>query len=638
MSLAELTYYAEQLKANGVPDQVIAQAAGYRGKNHRRSVEEFLIQKHGPRKVQQLEQRIAGLRKLAEQSVVPPMDTLTADEFKSKYVSSDAHLKKLWDIGHSATAHLQLALIDINTKWSQTKLADAAPHEWAIFDVHNRSQPGGFNWEGCLFYNFYGECHPTREHANERHFCFYCHGAHAALGHFERKVAGECPSITTDRELLTALAGRMGVSLRTVLKLFGLLSPMPTARSDSIAVTPKANQGPLPSLGVASASHVTEWAREAAHGALVAVAVQLGRADAATPPLQCEEFDEVSSNASTFPARVMTLRDRDSVLLPQGSLSDKFSSWHSEITTECYCPSDVGDTLIQERGEDVSVSDAIRDLKERLRITKLHPDGMHKALNHFPPTWEACQPWGDPLILWCECDLCCKGEKGASLHPVFKGWMARCENDLERPRKLVRVAVKVFSAADVKRFDAKVYALRKLRELPHPPSVPLAGYGQYVRDPGEERYFVATVERNGDLASFLDSEGQDLGQSLEVARGIARCLSACHKAGVCHRDLTPQNVLVTTGGGSGDEEPAVELCDFENAIDIDYNPSATEALYTPLWTYPGARKKNDWCAADRFSLGLIIYEILRNAEAVALPMKKEEAEARQRLLQEHRRV
>ena len=96
-------------------------------------------------------------------------------------------------------------------------------------------------------------------------------------------------------------------------------------------------------------------------------------------------------------------------------------------------------------------------------------------------------------------------------------------------------------------------------------------------------------------------------RSLEIAVGIARALAFVHAHGFVHRDVKPQNVLVTSGG-------EVKVIDFGIARSMDLANGVTETgtvLGSADYIAPEqAQGQAVGEASDVYSLGVVLYELL----------------------------
>jgi len=110
-----------------------------------------------------------------------------------------------------------------------------------------------------------------------------------------------------------------------------------------------------------------------------------------------------------------------------------------------------------------------------------------------------------------------------------------------------------------------------------------------------------------DLSSML--EGEDSLSENEIADIIAqvcRALTAAHSAGVVHRDLKPQNIMVDGDGNA-------KVMDFgvAHSMDMTGMTRTGEMIGTPAYMSPEQAKGEKIDArSDLFSLGVIIYEML----------------------------
>lgn len=95
-------------------------------------------------------------------------------------------------------------------------------------------------------------------------------------------------------------------------------------------------------------------------------------------------------------------------------------------------------------------------------------------------------------------------------------------------------------------------------------------------------------------------------QALFAALKISSAFTFIHEQGIIHRDLSPENVMITDGGD-------VRLVDFGNArpFSFDGENSLTVALkpgYAPLEQYQHYGRQGPW--TDIYSLGAVLYYAL----------------------------
>ncbi|MGI8938948.1 MAG: serine/threonine-protein kinase [Iamia sp.] len=112
----------------------------------------------------------------------------------------------------------------------------------------------------------------------------------------------------------------------------------------------------------------------------------------------------------------------------------------------------------------------------------------------------------------------------------------------------------------------------------------------------------------GDLRTAMGSEGPiSPGRAATLLAGVAGGLAAVHRAGIVHRDVKPENVLMTAG------EPPVRLTDFGVARIVDGATLTrpTQLIGTPDYVAPelvAGRQPSP--AADIYALGIMTYEVL----------------------------
>src|SRR5437870_3234697 len=182
-----------------------------------------------------------------------------------------------------------------------------------------------------------------------------------------------------------------------------------------------------------------------------------------------------------------------------------------------------------------------------------------------------------------------------------------------------RVALKVLPAdvaANRDRMERFVQEAKAASGLNHPNIITI-----YEIDETDSGHFIVTEFIDGDtLREHMGLRPMKLHEVLEVAIQIASALSAAHEAGIVHRDIKPDNVMLRRDG-------LVKVLDFGLAKLAESTPTDsvdTEALTSiPFKTEPGmvmgtavymspeqARGIQVDARSDIFSLGVLIYEMV----------------------------
>jgi eukaryotic-like serine/threonine-protein kinase len=166
------------------------------------------------------------------------------------------------------------------------------------------------------------------------------------------------------------------------------------------------------------------------------------------------------------------------------------------------------------------------------------------------------------------------------------------------------VAVKVLSievAAEPEfraRFDREA---KTLARLDHPGIVRVHDFGTTAEG---EAFLVMELVTGGTLSARIPLP---IERAIEVAVELCAALAHAHDAGVVHRDVKPENVLVTADG-------RVKLTDFGIARLVEQPVSdvtrASQVLGTPKYMAPEARTgaKPD-ARMDVYSLGVMLHEM-----------------------------
>lgn len=211
------------------------------------------------------------------------------------------------------------------------------------------------------------------------------------------------------------------------------------------------------------------------------------------------------------------------------------------------------------------------------------------------------------------------------------GAVYACEDLQGGPRVALKVLLSAHrDEAAAARFQREAEVALRLR---HPRLISLLDSGVVE---GDKPYLAFQYVDGQDLARHLRSEGRP---NREVAvrwlRHLCQALSACHGAGIVHRDVKPGNIML-------DEQGGVQLGDFGLAVRQDTARQLTrtgELLGTPLYASPEMlRGERPSAQGDLFSVGAVGYELLygrpwrsatslgalgREATSVTLPLEEE---------------
>ena len=203
------------------------------------------------------------------------------------------------------------------------------------------------------------------------------------------------------------------------------------------------------------------------------------------------------------------------------------------------------------------------------------------------------------------------------LAPLGKGgmgevWLAE-DARLER-----KVALKILPAEftkDGERLRRFVREAKAASALNHPNILT-------VHDIGEQDglHYIAAEYVDGDtLRRHLRRDARGLGELLNLAVQIADALAEAHQAGIIHRDVKPENVIVKSSGlvklldfGLAKlSEPQMPTADTSAPTVAQENTGANVILGTLAYMSPEqARGKEVDARTDVFSFGVVLYEMV----------------------------
>ncbi|MGS2617518.1 protein kinase domain-containing protein [Micromonospora sp. LZ34] len=203
------------------------------------------------------------------------------------------------------------------------------------------------------------------------------------------------------------------------------------------------------------------------------------------------------------------------------------------------------------------------------------------------------------------------GDRYELTYPVGRGGMGQVwagfDERLDRP-----VAIKFLRQLEVPEDEREIAVKRFRREaratarLDHPGVPAVHDLGVH----GEDLYLVMQLVPGIVLADHIAEQEQlPVSEAASIAAQICSVLAAAHAASLVHRDLKPQNLMITPSG-------VVKVLDFGVAAllgpaEASRLTATGRALGTPAYIAPEQAQGNQvGPAADLYALGCIIFEML----------------------------
>lgn len=180
---------------------------------------------------------------------------------------------------------------------------------------------------------------------------------------------------------------------------------------------------------------------------------------------------------------------------------------------------------------------------------------------------------------------------------------------LARDTKLDRnIALKVLAGSHPRNPENISRFLREARAasaLNHPNIITIYEIGN-----AGDLHFIATEFVDGETVRQRLGPGKmDIQEALRITIDTARALEAAHRAGIVHRDVKPENIMIRSDG-------VVKVLDFglarleDSTVPVEKTKSGT-ILGTPRYMSPEqARGERLDARTDIFSLGAVLYEMV----------------------------
>ncbi|MBR6458803.1 MAG: Stk1 family PASTA domain-containing Ser/Thr kinase [Actinomycetaceae bacterium] len=167
---------------------------------------------------------------------------------------------------------------------------------------------------------------------------------------------------------------------------------------------------------------------------------------------------------------------------------------------------------------------------------------------------------------------------------------------------------------------------RAAAQLSNPHVVAIHDQGVWASPEGPRAYLVMEYVPGPDLRSELQRLGSlSLGSCLDITEHVLRALAAAHEAGIIHRDVKPENILLTNPlpSDTSGEGAAIQakVADFGLAHVIDAESAGTGTILGTVAYIPPESVSSGIFEppADLYALGIMMYEAITGQ----LPFKGE---------------
>lgn len=177
-------------------------------------------------------------------------------------------------------------------------------------------------------------------------------------------------------------------------------------------------------------------------------------------------------------------------------------------------------------------------------------------------------------------------------------WLGTCEETKET------VAVKVISRHTISETSQLRQEVSVLKKIDH---INIVKFKDLKKSAGHY-YLILEYCQGGDLAQFIKTRGHISELSAQgFLRQISSGLLMLHRLNFIHRDLKPQNILLTVDS----EDAVLKIADFGFARALNPLDMAATVCGSPLYMAPEILRHERYDGkADLWSIGSIFYELL----------------------------
>ena len=193
-----------------------------------------------------------------------------------------------------------------------------------------------------------------------------------------------------------------------------------------------------------------------------------------------------------------------------------------------------------------------------------------------------------------------------------------------------KVALKVIKPGmDTRQVIARFEAERQALALMDHPSIAKV-FDAGATDSGRP-YFVMELVRGVPITTYCDENNLPVRARLELFASVCQAIQHAHTKGIIHRDIKPNNVLITRQDG----QPIVKVIDFgvakamgQQLTDKTLFTEFAQMIGTPLYMSPEQAELTSVdidTRSDIYSLGVLLYELLTGSTPVRKEQMKQAA-------------